>query len=410
MNSQSFKSKDMRSTLLLLVFIFMSLGLSAQCLTSSLVINTGYDPITGLAITPGVNGGTPVTDPHWIVTAESPGVAAAIALTGLIEVVPGASADIVTIESAWVADPPGSPGGWISCLNSNTYTTDGTGPSGTAYNMTLVRPFRLCTADSIKLDIYISDDNYIYTMYMDGILLPFSESGTPSAPHYSSFTHFTQTFYLAAGTHNLIINENNYNDPTVESNPTGLEIYGTVASTTSLNSLVSESFLSCASYTCSGTCNAVSLPDSLHPCAGDLITLPAVVTGTDSIFGYTWSPAAGLSSSTVLAPVLTAPTTSGYYDITVKSLIPFNLVANGDFSLGNVGFTSSYTWSAPPSTILLEGDYSVYTDPHLVHLGFTSFGDHTTGTGNMMIVNGGPTPTDVWCETIPVLPNTDYDF
>jgi len=400
-----------------ILILFFVLGLShvqAQCLTSSLTINTGYDPTTGLAITAGTNGGTPVTDPHWIVTAESPSVAVAILGmgTGLIEVVPGANADIVQTEGSWISDPPGSPGGWISCLNSNTYNTDGTGPTGTPYNMTLRRPFRMCTADSVKLDIYISDDNWISTMDLDGTILPFTESGSPSTPHFTSFTHFTQTFYLTPGVHNLTIVENNYNDPSggPEDNPTGLEVYGTVSSTSALNSMVSESYLSCASYTCSFTCNAVSLPDSLHPCAGDAITLPAVLTGTDSIFGITWSPATGLSSSTVLDPVLIAPATSGYYDITVESLIPFNLVANGDFSLGNVGFTSSYTWSAPPSTILLEGDYSVYTDPHLVHLGFTSFGDHTTGTGNMMIINGGPTPTDVWCETIPVLPNTNYDF
>ncbi len=402
----------MKKYLLLLVFICLSFIMNAQCLTSSLVINTGYDPITGLGITPGANGAPPVHDPHWLVAAESPSVATAIALmgTGLIEVVPGANADIVTPVGAWIVDPPANPGGWITCLNSNTYTTDGTGPAGTPYNMTLRRPFRMCVADSIKLDIWIADDNYISTMDIDGTILPFSESGTPSSPHFTSFSHLTYTVYLAAGTHYLNVIENNYNDPTVESNPTGLEIYGTVASTGGLNSLVSESYLSCASYTCTFTCNNVSLPDSLHPCAGDLVTLPAVLTGTDSVMGITWTPATGLSSTTILTPVLTAPATSGYYDITVQSLIPFNLVSNGDFSLGNVGFTSSYTWSAPPSTVLLEGDYSVYTNPNLVHSGFTSFGDHTTGTGNMMIINGGPTPTDVWCETIPVLPNTDYDF
>ena len=214
----------MKRYLLLLVLFCWSSVIEAQCLTNSLVINTGYDPTTGLAITPGTNGGTPVPDPHWLVMAESPGVATAIALmgTGLIEVVPGNKADIVTIESSWIADPPASPGGWISCLNSNTYTTDGTGPTGTAYNMTLRRPFRLCVSDSIKLDIWNSDDNYVSTMDIDGTIIPFSESGTPSAPHFTSFTHIVYTIYLTAGTHNLNVVVNNYNDPTSESNPTGL--------------------------------------------------------------------------------------------------------------------------------------------------------------------------------------------
>ena len=101
---------------------------NGQCLTNSLVINTGYDPVTGLAIPGGAIGGTPVPDPHWIVTTETPSIATAIFSTGLIEVVPGASADIVTtLVGSWASDPVGTPGGWISCLNSNTYTTDGTG-------------------------------------------------------------------------------------------------------------------------------------------------------------------------------------------------------------------------------------------------------------------------------------------
>lgn len=403
----------MKKYLLVLVFICWSFVINAQCLTSSLVINTGYDPTTGLAITPGTNGGAPVHDPHWLVSAESPTVATAIALmgTGLIEVVPVASADIVTTEALWVSDPPATPGGWISCLNSNTYTTDGSGPTGTAYNMNLRRPFRMCVADNITFDLWIADDNWISTMDVDGTVLTYTESGSPSASHFGAFTHFTFTMFLSAGTHNLNVVVNNYNDAGgLEVNPTGLNIHGTVSSAGSLNSLVSESYLSCASYTCAFTCNNVSLPDSLHPCAGDVITLPAVLTGTDSVLGITWSPATGLSSTTILTPVLTAPTTSGNYYISVQSLIPFNLVANGNFSLGNVGFTSAYSYVTGPGSLVPEGVYTITTDPSLEHPAAVSFGDHTTGTGNMMAINGASTPISVWCETIPVLPNTTYDF
>ena len=69
-----------------------------QCLVNSLKINTGYDPASGIAVTPGTNGATPVTDPHWILNAVSPGVATAITatvLTGLIEVVPGNKSDVI---------------------------------------------------------------------------------------------------------------------------------------------------------------------------------------------------------------------------------------------------------------------------------------------------------------------------
>ena len=158
--------------------------------------------------------------------------------------------------------------------------------------------------------------------------------------------------------------------------------------------------------TCS---NSLTMPDSLLLCRGDTATIHATLTGSDSILSYAWTPATGLSSTTILDPIVTA-TTSGWYYLTANSLLAENLVINGDFSAGNVGFTSTYTYSVPPSTILIEGDYSVYNDPFGVHTGFSVFGDHTTGTGNMMIINGGATASSVWCETIPVTPNTNYDF
>ena len=115
----------MKKYILFLFFLITGFLVQAQCLTSSLIINTGYNPISGAAIAGGLNGATPVIDPHWIVTAESPGVATAIAGTpipGLIEVVPGNNANVITpVGGAWVTNPAADPGGWISCLNSNTY-------------------------------------------------------------------------------------------------------------------------------------------------------------------------------------------------------------------------------------------------------------------------------------------------
>lgn len=165
----------------------------------------------------------------------------------------------------------------------------------------------------------------------------------------------------------------------------------------------------CGDVPADTVCNSVILADTIKSCYGTLDTLDATIIGADSILNITWSPATGVSSTTVLDPTVTA-TTSRWYYLTVNSIIPYNLVNNGDFTAGNTGFTSSYIYSAPPSTTLAEGNYSVYTNPNGVHTGFTSFGDHTTGTGNMMILNGASTPVDVWCETVTVTPNTDYDF
>jgi len=87
-------------------------------------------------------------------------------------------------------------------------------------------------------------------------------------------------------------------------------------------------------------------------------------------------------------------------------------ITNGDFSAGNSGFTSAYLYFAQPavpasgytspkSSLYDEGTYGVGTDPGLYHASWAHLGDHTTGTGNMMIVNGDTTPNVVyWSEFV----------
>ena len=115
---------------------------------------------------------------------------------------------------------------------------------------------------------------------------------------------------------------------------------------------------------------------------------------------------------------------AGTYGVTVTNvsgctgsssyLVALELVVNGDFSAGNIGFTTSYTYTADVtgnSELVTEGLYSVGTNANNYHSLF--FGkDHTTGTGNFMIVNGSTsaTPVTVWQENITVIPNTIYYF
>ena len=120
------KYSSVNKCIFFLFFLIVENSARAQCLTSSLIINTGYNTITGAAIAGGANGAPAVADPHWKLTGVSPAVAPAIAATpivGLVAVVPGNNADIVTpVGGAWITNPAGNPGNWISCLNSNTYT------------------------------------------------------------------------------------------------------------------------------------------------------------------------------------------------------------------------------------------------------------------------------------------------
>jgi hypothetical protein len=100
------------------------------------------------------------------------------------------------------------------------------------------------------------------------------------------------------------------------------------------------------------------------------------------------------------------------------------VVTNGDFSAATTnsntrGFTSSYSYKSASSTcgncccgvLSPEGTYTVDTNPRNVHTNFAVMGDHTTGTGQMLIVNGSATANVVvWTQSITVQPNTDYVF
>ena len=77
---------------------------------------------------------------------------------------------------------------------------------------------------------------------------------------------------------------------------------------------------------------------------------------------------------------------------TILSIAVFSAVAaanavvvNGDFESGNTGFSSDYS----TGSLYDPAVYGVGTNPNSFHGSWASFGDHTTGQGNMLIVNGG---------------------
>jgi hypothetical protein len=76
-----------------------------------------------------------------------------------------------------------------------------------------------------------------------------------------------------------------------------------------------------------------------------------------------------------------------------------NLIANGDFELGNTGFTSDYVYSTLGTSNL--GECSIVSDPKLSQSASSSFGDHTSGTGLMLHANGSPNTNLVaWLESV----------
>jgi hypothetical protein len=90
-----------------------------------------------------------------------------------------------------------------------------------------------------------------------------------------------------------------------------------------------------------------------------------------------------------------------------------NLVVNGDFEQGSTGFTTAYLYH-PGVNSGNSTEYTVASDPAVWGFfwgGVISYGDHTSGSGLMMIANGAQGPnTLLWGETVNVTPNTDYAF
>jgi hypothetical protein len=83
-----------------------------------------------------------------------------------------------------------------------------------------------------------------------------------------------------------------------------------------------------------------------------------------------------------------------------------NLIANSDFSNGNNQFSSQYRYTIINNT---EGEYTVSSRPLNWNELLADCRDHTSGNGNMLLINGAVSANRViWQQTITVQPNTDY--
>lgn len=146
----------------------------------------------------------------------------------------------------------------------------------------------------------------------------------------------------------------------------------------------------------------------------DIITTPDTIICTGSTkklfslsaLSYCWTPATWLDNPAAATPTTSTPVKMTYY--LNAQVTGANQIVNGDFSNGNTGFTSAYQYAFPNTT---EGQYYVGTNPQAWNASLSTCKDHTTGTGNMFLVNGSPAfNVQVWTETVNVTPNTNYAF
>ena len=121
-----------------------------------------------------------------------------------------------------------------------------------------------------------------------------------------------------------------------------------------------------------------------------------------------WTPPIGLIGANTLTPTATPQQTTTYVVTARVPNFDENLLENPGFGAGTAGFSSAYNYS--PGNLWPEGTYDITDNPQASHPNFAPCQDHS-GDGNMMVVNGaGIAGVEVYCQTVPVNPNTEYIF
>jgi len=139
-------------------------------------------------------------------------------------------------------------------------------------------------------------------------------------------------------------------------------------------------------------------------CAGSVFELKSRTALT-----YQWFPSDGINNSANQNSYVIIDTTRTIYLETTD--YSNNLITNPGFELGNIDFLTTYTYCNGINCLSPLGDngYSIGTDANYFHSYFSGK-DHTTGSGNFMIINGARPSLTVWQQTIPVKSFTKYAF
>lgn len=81
------------------------------------------------------------------------------------------------------------------------------------------------------------------------------------------------------------------------------------------------------------------------------------------------------------------------------------LIANGDFSAGNSGFASTYSYQTYSAS---DGTYYIGKNASSLCGCWANLDDHTTGAGNYMILDGAQSGLDFFNETFAIVAGTTY--
>lgn len=151
-------------------------------------------------------------------------------------------------------------------------------------------------------------------------------------------------------------------------------------------------------------------------------TITDLVGKTASTYMINSADFPGIGTYLVLCKVTTSGScgnaTTNYIPLYINCPVTTNLIVNGDFSAGNTGFTSDYTYVADNiavnNELVPEGRYGVHNNPRDMHNGFcimTSDAQRSpVSGGNMLMGNAAGVAADLWRQTVTVTPNKDYVF
>ncbi|MCR5659258.1 MAG: T9SS type A sorting domain-containing protein [Bacteroidales bacterium] len=154
-------------------------------------------------------------------------------------------------------------------------------------------------------------------------------------------------------------------------------------------------------------CSLLAQPITITPPVAYIDQGESVTLTASGATYYLWNPASGLSNTEGPA-VVASPAVTTTYTVTGYNPSSTELVVNGDFEQGNVGFYTDYTYGPEGSSGLGFGRFVVTTDAEWVwQQPLYGMG----GTGQFMLVDGAEAPNSVvWQQTITVTPNTYYAF
>lgn len=394
-----------------------------NCLTNSLIINTGYNHNTNSAFPVGQQ------DPYWILRNAPTNVT--VNLNGPANVIAASPWSTISGNSRYISAFP-TPG-------SNAANT-----SSSINPYSFERCFCVCEDDvKVEYDITVRVDNQV-KFFIGNTLLPGqpAQLSTTTGSNFNTNNKFKGSIGLKKGRHCLRAEVRNDN----EGSPMGLNIEGTLS--TVGNKLQREACCNNQGFITGykfrdNNCNGRQDPGDPYlqgwqiQVNGNGVSLS---TTTDANGYYTFTVPAGTYTVSEVMQTgwsATTPTGGSQAGLTVAAnsiqQVIFgncpnppkewccpgeNLIRNGDFEAGNTGFTSQYTFNGTATAgATLPGQYNIVTGAQALAIssGWTAQdpGTCSNASGKFMAVNGATTGSGrrvIWEQTIPVKEWGRYKF